>query len=146
MRSRVRASSADDAQALFQVWLTAVATTHDFLSQEDREAIARLVRDQYLPTANLDVAVDDSDRPLAFMGMTGNSIDSLFVHAKARGTGLGRQLVELARTRSARLTTEVNEQNQQGLAFWTHMGFRRTGRTDVDGQGRPYPLVKMAWP
>ena len=146
MRARIRASSADDAQALFQVWLTAVAATHDFLSREDHESIAVLVRDQYLPTAVLDVVVDESDRPLAFMGMTGNAIDSLFVHAAARGTGLGRQLVELARTRATALATEVNEQNRQGLAFWTHMGFRRTGRTEVDGQGRPYPLLIMAWP
>ena len=146
MQSRVRAASAADLPALYEVWRTAVADTHTFLSAEDHDAIAILVREQYLPNAALDVVVDGHERALAFMGMTGNTIDSLFVHASARGTGLGRHLVELARTRAASLVTEVNEQNVRGLGFWTHMGFRPTGRTDLDGQGRPYPLVQMAWP
>ena len=146
MESRIRKAKRDDASALYEAWRTAVADTHDFLSKADHAAIARLVREQYLPSADLDVAVDGQDRPLAFMGMTGREIDALFVHASARGKGVGRALVELAMSRYPALTTEVNEQNLQGIGFWTHVGFRPTGRSELDGQGRPYPLVRMAWP
>ncbi len=77
------------------------------------------------------------------MGMTGAEIDSLFVHADVRGTGAGRQLVDLALSRFPVIITEVNEQNTQGVGFWLHMGFRQIGRSDTDGQGRPYPLLRL---
>jgi len=109
-------------------------------------SIARLVREQYLPDTELDVVVDASDAPLAFMGMSGAEIDSLFVHADRRGEGLGRLLVELACRRAAVLRVEVNEQNRQGVAFWKAMGFREIGRSETDGQGMPYPLLIMERP
>ena len=119
--------------------------THDFVAEADHKAIATMVRDHYLPVADLDLAVDENDVPLAFMGMTDNEIDSLFVHTDARGTGVGRLLVELAFTRAPVVFTEVNEQNEQGVGFWKHMGFTKIGRKEVDGQGRPYPLLRMRW-
>lgn len=131
---------------LYEVWLTSVATTHDFVTAEDHAEIAKLVKEKYLPTGGLDIAVDENDKPLAFMGMTENEIDSLFVHENARGKGLGRLLVELAFRRAPVIRTEVNEQNHQAVAFWKYMGFRETGRSEIDGQGRPYPLLRMEWP
>lgn len=77
------------------------------------------------------------------MGMTGNEIDSLFVHAKLRGSGIGRQLAELAFDRARVIRTEVNEQNTQAVNFWKHMGFDEVGRMDTDRQGKPYPLLLM---
>lgn len=145
MTITIRKSTLDDVERLFDVWHSAVEATHDFLIPEDHAEIAALVRDQYLPVADLDVAIDEHGLPLAFMGMTGNEIDALFVHADARGTGVGRLMVEHAFATGPVIRTEVNEQNGQGVAFWEHMGFRRIGRTEIDGQGRPYPLLQMEW-
>ena len=142
----VRKAAPRDVEHLFAVWETAVAATHDFVSSEDKQALTKLVKEQYLPSADLDVFVDAGDIPIAFMGMTGNEIDSLFVHANARGTGVGRRLVELAVERHGVVKTEVNEQNAQGVEFWQHMGFEVKGRSEFDGQGRPYPLLKMERP
>jgi putative acetyltransferase len=143
MTLRIRTAVAADTERLFDVWQTAVEATHDFVSAADKSEIARMVREDYLPVADLDVVVDAEDVPLAFMGMTDAEIDSLFVHADARGTGAGRQLVELALSRFPIVRTEVNEQNAQGVGFWLHMGFRQIGRSDTDGQGRPYPLLRL---
>ena len=145
MTISIRQSNASDVSRLFDVWETAVAATHDFLSDEDQRAIANLVRDEYLPHADLTVAVDDNDVALAFVGMTDSEIDSLFVHAEVRGTGVGRMLVQFARDDKPVVRTEVNEQNAQGVAFWKHMGFREVGRSEVDRQGRPYPLLLLEW-
>ncbi len=141
----IRKAVPADADRLFEVWQTAVEATHDFVSAGDKLEIARLVREDYLPAADLDIVVDSEGVPLAFMGMTDAGIDSLFVHADARGTGAGRRLVELSHSRFPVVTTEVNEQNVQGVGFWRHMGFREIGRSDTDGQGRPYPLLRLEW-
>ncbi|MEE4163036.1 MAG: acetyltransferase [Woeseiaceae bacterium] len=140
---QTRKSAPGDAARLYDVWFTAVSATHDFVTPADMTRIARMVRDQYLPDTELDVVVDEDDRPLAFMGMSGAEIDSLFVHADWRGKGLGRLLVDLACRRAEVLRVEVNEQNRQGVGFWKAMGFREVGRSETDGQGMPYPLLIM---
>lgn len=36
---------------------------------------------------------------------------------------------------------DVNEENPQALAFYLHMGFNIAGRSEVDGNGKPHPLL-----
>jgi putative acetyltransferase len=38
---------------------------------------------------------------------------------------------------------DVNEQNPQGVGFYRHMGFEQVGRSELDGQGNPFPLLHM---
>jgi putative acetyltransferase len=141
----LRKSTSADLQRNYVTWRTAVDTTHHFLSASDREAIADLVANVYLPQAELTVAVDVDDVPLGFMGATGSHIDALFVHADNRGLGVGRHLVDNFRAEKVYVTVDVNEQNLSGVGFYRRLGFQVVDRTDFDDQGRPYPLLKMRW-
>ena len=40
-------------------------------------------------------------------------------------------------------TVDVNEQNHGAVGFYRHIGFEVTGRSDLDDQGRPYPLLHL---
>ncbi|PWC62002.1 GNAT family acetyltransferase [Azospirillum sp. TSH58] len=139
----IRSSRPDDAPALFAVWLAAVRSTHDFLSEEDIGFYADLVRDQYLPAAALLVAVDGDDRPVGFLGMTGRKIDTLFVDPAWHGRGIGRALVARALEGGPELTVDVNEQNGAARAFYRRLGFREVGRSALDDSGRPFPLLHL---
>ena len=140
----IRPSRPDDAPVLFAVWLAAVRSTHDFLSEEDIGFYADLVRDQYLPAAALLVAVDGDDRPVGFLGMTGRKIDTLFVDPAWHGRGIGRALVVRALEDGPELTVDVNEQNRSARAFYRRLGFREVGRSALDDSGRPFPLLHLA--
>jgi len=133
-----RDSRPADAEALLNVWRNAVDSSHEFLSAEDRAAIDPLVAD-YVGTAPLLVATMDGS-PVAFMGVTGQNIDSLFIDPRAQGLGIGRMLTE--RVPPPR-TVEVNEQNGPAVGFYRHLGFEVVGRSETDGDGRPYPLLHM---
>lgn len=77
----------------------------------------------------------------AFAGIDGDMLEMLFVAPKARGKGVGRQLVEyLVRERGIR-QVDVNEQNAQAAGFYARLGFRVTGarRDRSVGQALPYP-------
>lgn len=119
-----------------------VDATHDFLSPEDRRDIEVEVA-AFLPGAPLDLAVDDNDRAIALMLLDGSHMEALFVDPDFRGRGIGRSLVEDAVKRHRDLSTEVNEQNLQAIGFYERLGFVRCGRSAVDGQGRPYPLIHL---
>ncbi|WP_244445215.1 acetyltransferase [Microvirga sp. BSC39] len=139
----VRQSRSSDLETLFNIWLAAVRATHSFLSEADVELYANVVRSDYLPHAELWVAVDVLDAPVAFMGMTGAMIDALFVAPEQHGKGVGRLLVQHAREREGVLTVDVNEQNEGARAFYRRLGFQETGRSELDGSGRPFPVVHM---
>lgn len=42
------------------------------------------------------------------------------------------------------LSVDVNEQNPQAVGFYLHYGFVQTGRSPLDGEGRPFPLLHMS--
>ncbi|MEW5687120.1 MAG: acetyltransferase [Pseudomonadota bacterium] len=138
----LRMSRPQDGERVVEIWREAVDATHDFLSPEDRAAIEAEVR-AFLPQAALWLAVDAGDRALGFMGLTDSHMDALFIDPSHRGAGVGRALVAHAIGLHGALTTDVNEQNAQAVGFYERLGFRATGRSPRDDQGRPYPLIHL---
>lgn len=134
-----RASGADDDARLYEIWLEAVRATHHFLTPADLDAIGREVREHYVGQAALTVAIDGDGWPLGFMGMTGTHIDALFVDPACHGRGIGRALVALSRA----ATVDVNEQNPGATGFYAHLGFAVVGRSPLDGDRRPYPILHL---
>lgn len=126
------------------VWRHAVDATHDFLTTEDRIAIEAEVA-ALLPHTLLNLAVDEAGRVVGFMLIRGGHMEALFVDSEVRGSGIGRVLVEEAFSRYPQLSTDVNEQNLQAIGFYEHLGFKRIGRSPLDGQGRPYPLIHLRY-
>lgn len=137
-----RQAGSDDADRTFEIWRDAVDATHDFLSREDREAIAAEVA-EFLPAADLTLAVDVDDHPLGFMLVAEGKLEALFVAPESHGAGVGRALVELALESNPGLVVDVNEQNPAAIGFYERMGFHATGRSPLDEQGRAYPLIHM---
>ncbi len=78
--------------------------------------------------------------------MTGSKIDALFIDPRRHGQGIGRALVDHAASLSSNLTVDVNEQNEGACAFYEKLGFRQIGRSELDGSGRPFPILHLARP
>ena len=140
----IRRSRHDEGEKLIAIWCRSVDATHDFLSKEYRIELEKLVR-SFLPEAPLWLAADEQDEPVAFMLLTGDHMDALFVDPEARGCGVGKLLIEHALSLAPTLTTNVNEQNEQAVGFYKKLGFRVTGRAELDELGRPYPLLHLAY-
>ncbi len=140
----LRTSRPEDGAALVDLWRRSVDATHDFLSAEDRQAIDAEVCG-FLPHAPVTVAVDEHDQPRGFMLIDGTHMEALFVDPDVRGTGIGRQLLQHGLALHGALSTDVNLQNPQALGFYQRMGFIETGRSQVDSQGRPYPLIHLRY-
>lgn len=140
-----RPSIPNDAITVHEVWARSVKATHDFLTPQDFEEISEIVRTQYAPVASLLLAELD-DRIVGFMGMTDLSVDGLFIDPDHHGRGIGRAFIAEARKAGGPLTVDVNEQNTGALAFYERMGFEFVSRSEVDDEGRPYPLLHLAEP
>ncbi len=117
--------------------------THHFLADADRDEIEGALAGAYFPQVTLTVAEFDG-RPAGFAGTAGADLAMLFVDAPHRGRGVGGALLEHAITEQGVRTVDVNEQNEQAVAFYAGKGFVVAGRSERDGEGRPYPLLHLA--
>lgn len=137
-----RWSTPEDGGTIHGIWERSVQATHDFLTREDFGAISEIVRTEYAPHERLLLA-ERGGRVIGFMGMTGLKIDGLFVDPEASGQGVGRAFIAQADKAGSPLEVDVNEQNAGARAFYERLGFVVIGRSEVDDQGRPYPLLHM---
>ena len=142
--SSIRPARAADGARMLDIWRRAVDATHDFLTPEDRSAIDGEVS-TFLPQAAAWLATDPDDCAIGFMLIEGTHMDALFIDPDWHGQGVGRLLVEHALSLHPALTADVNERNERALHFYERMNFARTGRSDTDGQGRPYPLIHLRY-
>jgi len=141
----LRKSRPADGPALVDIWRRSVDATHHFLSAEDRKAIDAEVC-AFLPRTPVTVAVNENDNPYGFMLINGTHMEALFIDPEVHGNGIGRQLLEYGLSLHGVLTTDVNIQNFQAIGFYRRMGFVETGRSEMDSQGRPYPLIYLRYP
>ena len=72
-------------------------------------------------------------------------IDALFVDPAVHGHGYGTALLDHALELSPHATVDASEQASNALAFYEARGFVRTGRSETDPQGRPYPLIHLKY-
>ncbi|WP_035280786.1 acetyltransferase [Brevibacterium album] len=128
---------------LVQIWRSAVDATHDFLSPQDRDAIEARLAAEYFPHVRLHVAAVDGEA-VGFAGTAAGSLEMLFVDAAHRGRGIGGALLAHVLGRGTVTRVDVNEQNAQAAGFYARWGFEVVGRSELDGEGRPYPLLHMA--
>lgn len=144
--SEIRAYEPGDNARLAAIWLAAVRATHLFLSEDDIQFFLPQVRDRYLPGLEVYVTVDGGGLPTGFAGLSGSKLEMLFIDPDRHGLGLGRALVDHAWHLKGRLEVDVNEQNPGALAFYRKCGFEPVGRSEVDGSGKPFPLIHLAQP
>ncbi len=90
----------------------------------------------FLPEAPLWVAVNMEDQPIAFMLLTGDPWMRCSSIRMSAAVAWGKLLIEHALSLTPKLTTNVNEQNEQAVGFYQKMGFRVTGRSETDDQGQ----------
>ena len=128
---------------LLEVWERSVRATHLFLSAGEIAEIKTYVPQALREVPNLIVAWEAEGIPVGFMGVDGQKLEMLFLAPEERGKGLGRELVQYGVERFGIREVTVNEQNPQALGFYERMGFRVCRRSELDEQGRPYPILTM---
>lgn len=127
---------------LILVWESSVKATHSFLRIEDFN-FYRALMPQFLDSVKLHCIKNENHQVVGFIGTNEATLEMLFVTANEIGKGLGKQLLLYAIKNLNITKVDVNQDNLQAVAFYNHLGFRIKSISDLDGFGKPYPILHM---
>jgi ribosomal protein S18 acetylase RimI-like enzyme len=155
----IRRASADDADAVADVWLRSFGRALPTVRRAHSDAEVRAWIGSVVippPTRSDSREAPESQRETwvatiggglaAMMVLHDGEIDQLYVDPGYQGRGLGGRLVELAKRRSpsglALWTFQVNRSAQR---FYERHGFVAVERTDGSGNEEQEPDVRYVW-
>ena len=119
----IRKFESRDLGAVMQIWLHGNLDAHAFIPASFWTDHFEMVRD-LLPQAELYVHEDEDTRQIdGFIGLTENHIEGIFVAKSARSKGVGKALLDHAKSRKPRLTLSVYQKNERALAFYRREQF-----------------------
>ena len=119
----IRKIETQDLDAVMQIWLQANLDAHVFIPASFWRGHFEIVRDM-LPQAELYVHENEAPRQIdGFIGLTGNHIEGIFVAKAARSKGVGKALLEYAKSRKPSLTLSVYQKTERALAFYQREQF-----------------------
>ena len=119
----IRKFETRDLDTVMQIWLHGNLDAHAFIAASFCTEHFEMVRDM-LPQAELYVHENEDTQQIdGFIGLTENHIEGIFVAKAARSKGIGRALLEYAKSHKPRLDLSVYQKNERALAFYRREQF-----------------------
>lgn len=126
---------------LIAVWGQSVRSSHHFLSEEDFYYYRPRIRNLYFQAVELYVI--RNPHIVAFMGLSDDMVEMLFVLPSEKGKGYGSSLLEFALVEKNIRKIDVNEQNTEAYQFYLKRGYKVIGRASMDADGKPYTIIHL---
>lgn len=137
----IRKVEPTDYPRLMEIWESAVLHTHDFLKKEDFLYYKEHVP-SYFPYVTL-LGFEQEGCLVGFIGIAEDNIEMLFIDNDYRGKGIGKQLISHVMNDLHVTKVDVNEQNAQAVGFYKHIGFHVVTKSELDNEGKAYPILHM---
>ncbi|MBC2144258.1 GNAT family N-acetyltransferase [Listeria innocua] len=130
-----------DYQTILAIWEKSVIATHDFLTAEDRQFYKEQIP-LFLDNVELFLWFA-GEQVVGFSGTSERELDMLFLDPVATGNGYGSQILGWLIENKQINLVDVNEQNENATIFYLKHGFVVSSRSDLDGFGKPYPILHL---
>lgn len=118
----IRKYKEDDIKAVLDIWLTASIKAHDFVDIEFWESQVDNMRNLYIPVSETYILEKESEI-VGFYSLHENMIAAIFVSPVHQNMGLGKQLLNHAKSQRKELVLSVYKENQASVDFYHSQGF-----------------------
>lgn len=120
----IRKMQPADLEPVLDVWLASTLQAHSFINPAYWYDNLEPVR-QMLPQAEVYIYTESEESaPLALIGLDEDYIAGIFVAPEAQAQGIGKQLLDYAKSLRSQLTLRVYQQNERALRFYQREGFQ----------------------
>ncbi|WP_376780958.1 N-acetyltransferase [Stutzerimonas nitrititolerans] len=118
----IRAFSDTDMDRVLDVWLASSIEAHGFVEPGFWAARLDDMRNIYIPASETYV-YESNGQVTGFFSLHEDTLAAIFVAPDCQGEGIGRRMMEKAKTLRARLSLEVYKENRRSVAFYRSCGF-----------------------
>ena len=123
----IRQYGEKDLSDLLNTWYSASRVGHPFLDEAFFEQERKKIAEVYLPNAETWVFEQDG-AVVGFISLIGNEVGAIFVDSKNQGKGIGRALMNHARSIRDILELDVFSDNRVGRDFYEKFGFSQVDK------------------
>lgn len=130
-----------DIEQVMQIWLQGNMEAHPFIPKDYWESNYQIVEEQI---SEADVFVyEEKEEIRGFIGLADSYIAGIFVDRKYRSMGVGKNLLDYAKSQNSSLSLSVYRQNQGAVSFYLREGFyiSAEGIDEETGNGE----YSMSW-
>lgn len=139
----IRTFRESDLSAIMKIWLDTSIKTHNFISEEYWTSNYDMVK-EILPKAEIYVYEDDVTNLIdGFIGLTDCYIAGLFVKDTAQSKGIGKQLLDYAKSIKSEMWLSVYQENVGAVHFYKREQFQIQSES-VDDNTNAKELI-MIW-
>lgn len=119
----IRKMEEKDISDVLQIWLETNIEAHSFIEKEYWTGNYEMVK-QILPEAEVYVyEAEKSGQIAGFIGINDQYIEGLFVKESVQSRGIGRQLLDHAKSRKTELRLGVYQKNMRAVRFYLRENF-----------------------
>lgn len=123
INNMIRPVESSDMDDVLNIWLEASIKAHHFVEKEFWESHVDDMRETYIPNSDTYV-FSENGIIKGFFSIHADSLAAMFVDPDAQGKGIGRQLMNKAKSLRKKLSLTVYRENEQGVRFYRKCGFR----------------------
>ena len=118
----IRKYEQKDLEELLDAWYSASQAAHPFLDEDFFVQERKNIADVHIP--NVETWVYEKDnKVIGFISLTENEVGAIFLNPEYHGTGIGRELMEHAKSIRTFLELYVFKDNAIGRNFYDKCGF-----------------------
>jgi putative acetyltransferase len=118
----IRSFASSDMDNVLDIWLEASAKAHTFVEREFWESKIEHMRKMYIPISETYV-FSDNDTVKGFFCLYEDTLAALFVSPDYQGKGIGKQLLNKAKSLRKKLNLLVYQENTRSVEFYRKSGF-----------------------
>ncbi|MBA4502691.1 N-acetyltransferase [Marinobacterium marinum] len=118
----IRPCKDSDIESILDIWLQASIQAHDFIAPTFWQSQVDNMRTLYLPASETYVLERNSE-VVGFYALHDNTLAAIFVRPELQRQGIGKLLLDHAKTKRPALTLSVYTENDASYRFYLAQGF-----------------------
>lgn len=120
----IRKLRESDLSAIMKIWLDTNIKSHNFVSKEYWTSNYEMVK-EILPKSEIYVYEEDDTNLIdGFIGLLDSYLAGLFVKNTAQSKGIGKQLLDYAKSIKSEMTLSVYQKNIRAVHFYQREQFQ----------------------
>ncbi len=136
-------ASPADAPAIANIltgWIAATPWMPRIHTRASEKCFARMLVDR-----GWTMVARDGGRTVGFLSRDGAEVHALYLSPAARGKGIGKALLDEAKTARSQLSLFAFQANKGACRFYRREGFIEEFRTDGAGNDEHLPDIRFNW-